>query len=85
MRTFDGPLATIEDRHTLWIGWYGTASWSTDGYNAQMVTQANLPEVGSHVTVEAWRNRGYVQLAEPLSPIGRGIGVGVVLQRPGSG
>lgn len=32
-----------------------------EGYNAQMATQANLPAVGSSVTVEAWRNRGYVQ------------------------
>ncbi|ETA00768.1 hypothetical protein CcI156_18190 [Frankia sp. CcI156] len=62
IRTFDGPLATTEDRQTLRIGWFGTSIMEhLEGYNAQMATQANLPAVGSSVTVEAWRNRGYVQ------------------------
>lgn len=31
------------------------------GYNVQLVNQANLPEIGSTVTVETWHRRGYVQ------------------------
>lgn len=62
IRTFDGPLATTEDRHEIRVGWFGTSIMEhLEGYNAQMVTQANLPAVGSSIPVEAWRNRGYVQ------------------------
>lgn len=62
VHTFHGPLATTDDRHILRIGWFGTSIMEhLEGYNAQMVTQADLPEVGSTVTVESWRNRGYVQ------------------------
>lgn len=31
-----------------------------EAVNAQMTTQANLPEVGSRVTVESWARRGWV-------------------------
>lgn len=32
-----------------------------EGYNARMFNQADLPDVGSFVPVEAWRTRGYVE------------------------
>ena len=52
---------TIEDRRTLAFGWFGTSIMEhLEGYNAQLVNQANLPEIGSKVTVETWHRRGYV-------------------------
>lgn len=62
-RHFDGaPVPTIEDRRILAFGWFGTSIMEhLKGHNAQLVDQANLPEIGSQVTVETWRRRGYVQ------------------------
>ncbi|MFJ4003832.1 GDSL-type esterase/lipase family protein [Streptomyces sp. NPDC090023] len=60
-RTFDGAPAPREDRRTLTVGFFGTSIMEhLEAVNAQMTTQANLPEVGSKVTVEAWHQRGWV-------------------------
>ena len=62
VRTFDGPLVPGVDRHTVRVGWFGTSIMEhLEGHNTRLVTQADLPPVGTSVTVEAWRNRGYVQ------------------------
>jgi acetyltransferase-like isoleucine patch superfamily enzyme/lysophospholipase L1-like esterase len=62
-RRFEGaPVPAITDRRTLAFGWFGTSIMEhLEGYNAQLFNQANLPEIGSKITVESWRNRGYVQ------------------------
>ncbi|MGH3830318.1 MAG: GDSL-type esterase/lipase family protein [Pseudonocardiaceae bacterium] len=62
-RCFNGATApVIDDRRTLTVGFFGTSIMEhLEGYNAQLVNQANLPEVGSQVTVEEWRPRGWVQ------------------------
>lgn len=63
IRTFDGPISTNDDRQTLRFAWFGTSIMEhLEGYNARMFNQADLPEVGSSVPVEAWRSRGYVEL-----------------------
>lgn len=60
-RTFDGAPAPREDPRTLTIGFFGTSIMEhLEAVNAQMTTQANLPEIGSKVTVEAWAQRGWV-------------------------
>ncbi|MFI9788630.1 GDSL-type esterase/lipase family protein [Kitasatospora sp. NPDC051984] len=60
-RTFDGAPAPREDRRSLIVGFFGTSIMEhLEAVNAQMTTQANLPEVGSKVTVEAWTPRGWV-------------------------
>lgn len=60
-RTFDAVLSGTEPRAEVTVAWFGTSIMQHfEGFNAQMVTQAALPDVGSAVTVEAWRNRGYV-------------------------
>lgn len=60
-RTFDGAPAPREDRRTLTVGFFGTSIMEhLEAYNRQMTTQADLPEVGSKVTVEGWRQRGWV-------------------------
>ena len=60
-RTFDALLSDTEPRHEVAVAWFGTSIMQHyEGFNAQMVTQAALPDVGTAVTVEAWHNRGYV-------------------------
>jgi acetyltransferase-like isoleucine patch superfamily enzyme len=60
-RTFDALLRATETRPTISFAWYGTSIMQHfEGYNARMATQADLPDIGSTVTVEEWRNRGYV-------------------------
>lgn len=62
LRTFDGPLLAGQEPQTLRLSWFGTSIMEhLEAYNAQMLTQANLPDIGSAVRVEQWRNRGYVQ------------------------
>jgi acetyltransferase-like isoleucine patch superfamily enzyme/lysophospholipase L1-like esterase len=63
VRHFDGaPVPAIEDRRTLSFGWFGTSIMEhLEGFNAQMLNQADLPQAGTAVTVEGWRRRGYVQ------------------------
>ncbi len=60
-RHFDGAPARREDSRTLAVGFFGTSIMEhLEAYNAQMTTQAGLPEVGSKVTVEGWHQRGWV-------------------------
>ena len=60
-RTFDGAPAPREDRRTLTVGFFGTSIMEhLEAYNTQMTTQADLPEVGSKVTVEGRHQRGWV-------------------------
>ncbi|MER5984240.1 GDSL-type esterase/lipase family protein [Streptomyces sp. NPDC001787] len=60
-RTFDGAPVPREDRRILTVGFFGTSIMEhLEAVNAQMTNQADLPEVGSKVTVEAWRQRGWV-------------------------
>ena len=60
--TFDALLSDAEPRLEVAFAWYGTSIMQHyEGFNAQMVNQGALPNVGTTVTVEAWRNRGYVQ------------------------
>ncbi|MEV8517447.1 GDSL-type esterase/lipase family protein [Dactylosporangium sp. NPDC051484] len=62
VRTFDGPIRAMVERHTVRFGWFGTSVMEhLEGHSPQLVNQANLPPVGSTVPVVAWRNRGYVQ------------------------
>ena len=62
IRTFDGMLSPAEDRATLHLAWFGTSIMEhLEAYNTRMSTQADLPPVGTGVTVEGWRKRGYVQ------------------------
>ncbi|GAA3086885.1 hypothetical protein GCM10020000_86990 [Streptomyces olivoverticillatus] len=62
-RHFDGvPTSSREDRRTLTIGFFGTSIMEhLEAFNAQMTTQADLPEVGSKISVEGWHRRGWVQ------------------------
>ncbi|MFI6277864.1 GDSL-type esterase/lipase family protein [Streptomyces sp. NPDC050988] len=60
-RHFDGASVAGDDRRTLTVGFFGTSIMEhLEAFNAQMATQANLPEVGSKVTVEGWHQRGWV-------------------------
>ncbi|MEU9279977.1 GDSL-type esterase/lipase family protein [Streptomyces sp. NPDC048341] len=60
-RHFDGAPVASEGRRTLTVGFFGTSIMEhLEAFNAQMTTQANLPEVGSKVTVEGWHQRGWV-------------------------
>ncbi|MCX4094562.1 GDSL-type esterase/lipase family protein [Nocardia sp. alder85J] len=62
IRTFDGPITHHHPRPGLRFGWWGTSLMEhLEAHNQQMTTQANLPAIGSTVTVEQWRGRGYVQ------------------------
>ena len=62
IRTFDGPLVKTEGQHTLKFAWFGTSIMEhLEAYNSRMSMQADLPQINSSVTVEKWRNRGYVQ------------------------
>ncbi|GLL02124.1 DUF459 domain-containing protein [Dactylosporangium matsuzakiense] len=61
IRSFNGPLCEERHRQQLRVRWFGTSIMEHyEGYNDRMVSQANLPEVGSSVVVEGWRRRGYV-------------------------
>jgi acetyltransferase-like isoleucine patch superfamily enzyme/lysophospholipase L1-like esterase len=52
------------ERRTLRVGWFGTSIMEHfEGYNARLVMQSDLPEVGATLTVEDWHGRGYVQRA----------------------
>ncbi|MGW3929456.1 GDSL-type esterase/lipase family protein [Streptomyces microflavus] len=60
-RAFDGVPVPREDPRTLTVGFFGTSIMEhLEAVNAQMTTQADLPEVGSKVTVEGWSQRGWV-------------------------
>ncbi|MFJ5733961.1 GDSL-type esterase/lipase family protein [Streptomyces microflavus] len=60
-RTFDGVPAPREDPRTLTVGFFGTSIMEhLEAVNAQMTAQADLPEIGSKVTVEGWSQRGWV-------------------------
>ncbi|MET7487699.1 GDSL-type esterase/lipase family protein [Streptomyces sp. NPDC005538] len=60
-RHFDGAPVAGDDRRTLTVGFFGTSIMEhLEAVNAQMTTQANLPEIGSKVTVEGWQQRGWV-------------------------
>ncbi|MEU1076194.1 MULTISPECIES: SGNH/GDSL hydrolase family protein [unclassified Streptomyces] len=61
IRAFGGDPAPCEALRTLTVGFFGTSIMEhLEAVNAQMTTQANLPEVGSQVTVESWARRGWV-------------------------
>src|SRR5262249_29315156 len=52
-RSFDGVPVSGEDRRTLSLGFFGTSIMEhLEAFNTQMTTQADLPEIGSTVTVE---------------------------------
>lgn len=60
-RTFDAVLNGADERHGIAVAWFGTSIMQHhEAFNAQMHDQADLPDIGSTVTVEAWRTRGYV-------------------------
>ncbi|MFI1648244.1 GDSL-type esterase/lipase family protein [Streptomyces avidinii] len=60
-RAFDGASVPRVDRRTLTVGFFGTSIMEhLEAYNGQMTTQANLPDIGSKVTVEGWHQRGWV-------------------------
>jgi len=61
-RRFDGAaVPVIEDRRTLSVGFFGTSIMEhLEGYNTQLIEQANLPQIGSKVTVQGWHQRGWV-------------------------
>jgi lysophospholipase L1-like esterase len=61
-RQFDGAAAPAgDDRRTLTVGFFGTSIMEhLEAFNTQLTTQADLPEVGSKVTVEGWHQRGWV-------------------------
>src|SRR5262249_20719940 len=45
----------------LSLGFFGTSIMEhLEAFNTQMTTQADLPEIGSTVTVEGWHQRGWV-------------------------
>lgn len=60
-RSFDGTPVSGEDRRALTVGFFGTSIMEhLEAFNTQMTTQADLPEVGSKVTIEGWHQRGWV-------------------------
>ncbi|WP_285688950.1 GDSL-type esterase/lipase family protein [Actinoplanes sp. NBRC 103695] len=60
-RRFDGVLRGRPSSPSITFAWYGTSIMQHyEGFNTRMITQADLPDVGSHVQVERWVNRGYV-------------------------
>ncbi|MGC4916297.1 SGNH/GDSL hydrolase family protein [Streptomyces albogriseolus] len=61
MIDFDGTPVLGEARRALTVGFFGTSIMEhLEAVNTQMTDQANLPEVGSRVTVERWAQRGWV-------------------------
>lgn len=55
------PTGAGQRHPTLTVGFFGTSIMEhLEAFNAQMVSQADLPAVGSMVTVEGWRRRGWV-------------------------
>jgi lysophospholipase L1-like esterase len=61
-RSFDAHLSNSETRFEVAFAWFGTSIMQhLEGFNAQMITQSDLPAVGSTVLVESWKIRGYVQ------------------------
>ncbi|MEU4586579.1 GDSL-type esterase/lipase family protein [Kitasatospora aureofaciens] len=62
LRAQHGRALTIgEDWRALTVGFFGTSIMEhLEGYNAQLTDQANLPAVGSKVTVEGWHQRGWI-------------------------
>lgn len=61
-QTFDGPLTHLDERQIIRSVWFGTSIMEHyEGYNARIVNQSDLPDVGSNLVVEGWHKRGYVQ------------------------
>jgi acetyltransferase-like isoleucine patch superfamily enzyme/lysophospholipase L1-like esterase len=61
IRTFNGPLSKEEPKQVFKIGFFGTNIMQHfEAYVPALYDQMNLPEVGSKVTVESWKKRGYV-------------------------
>ncbi|MGW1815413.1 SGNH/GDSL hydrolase family protein [Streptomyces sp. NPDC002125] len=57
----DGHHRLGKVRHALTVGFFGTSIMEhLEAVNTQMTAQANLPEIGSRVTVERWAQRGWV-------------------------
>ncbi|WP_327378905.1 GDSL-type esterase/lipase family protein (plasmid) [Streptomyces sp. NBC_01216] len=55
------PTGAGQRPRTLSVGFFGTSIMEhLEAFNAQMANQAALPAVGSRVTVEGWRRRGWV-------------------------
>jgi acetyltransferase-like isoleucine patch superfamily enzyme/lysophospholipase L1-like esterase len=65
VRTFAGPLRTVDHPARLGIGFFGTSIMQhLEAYAPGLFDQMNLPQVGERVEVTEWRTRGYVnQLA----------------------
>ncbi len=61
-RRINGTTVPVaDDRRTLTIGFFGTSIMEhLEGFSTRLADQANLPEIGSKVTVEGWRQRGWV-------------------------
>jgi acetyltransferase-like isoleucine patch superfamily enzyme/lysophospholipase L1-like esterase len=61
-RSFDGVRVAVEDRRTLRVGFFGTSIMEhLEAFNTRLTTQADLPEIGSKVTVEGFHQRGWVR------------------------
>ncbi|MFE9424184.1 SGNH/GDSL hydrolase family protein [Kitasatospora sp. NPDC006697] len=55
------PTGASQRHRTLTVGFFGTSIMEhLEAFNAGMVNQGDLPAVGSTVTVEGWRRRGWV-------------------------
>ncbi|MER6116194.1 GDSL-type esterase/lipase family protein [Streptomyces sp. NPDC001743] len=55
------PTGAGQRHRTLTVGFFGTSIMEhLEAFNAQMTNQATLPAIGSTVTVEGWRWRGWV-------------------------
>lgn len=55
------PGVSSSGRTALRIAWFGTSLVEHfEAFSARLVDQADLPLVGSTVTVDQWRRRGYV-------------------------
>jgi len=55
------PTGAGQHYRTLTVGFFGTSIMEhLEAFNAQMANQSALPAVGSTITVEGWRRRGWV-------------------------
>ena len=60
IRTFDGILSKDDLRVELRLAFFGTSIMEHfEAYAAQLYNQADLPSIGSQITVEKLVNRGY--------------------------
>lgn len=61
LRSFLGPLRSLDEPARLRIGFFGTSIMQhLEAYSPRIYDQMNLPQVGEAVEITEWRTKGYV-------------------------